>query len=113
MLHSRFYNKIKIQKLKTEFGVVEDGRLQKLLGVRYKWENIEDADNAKVILSMNDKAAEIIRSYEKATGLTPRLQKTPGKPGEILIKKRRKSRKTRRILLCTREINVLRDKNFT
>ena len=73
-------------KLKTEFGVVEDGKLSKLLGVRYKWENINDPINAKVVLNMDDKANDIIESYKRATGTTPRDQKTPGKPGEILEK---------------------------
>ena len=35
---------------------------------------------------MDDKAEETIRFYEKATGHTPRIQKTPGKLGEILGK---------------------------
>ena len=36
---------------------------------------------------MNYKAEEIVRSYEKATGLTPRTQKkTPEKQGEVLKK---------------------------
>ena len=35
---------------------------------------------------MEDKAEEVIKAYEKATGLTPRIQNTPGKPGEILEK---------------------------
>ena len=73
-------------KLKSEFGVVEDGKLRKLLGVRYEWRDVTDPEKARVILNMDDKAAEIVSSYEKATGLTPRLQKTPGKPGEILGK---------------------------
>ena len=72
------------QKLKQEFGVVEDGRLRKLLGVRYDWYDTEDKHKAKVVLNMEDKAKEIIEAYEKATGITPRKQKTPGKPGEIL-----------------------------
>ena len=80
-----FIDEMKL-KLKNEFGVVEDGRLRKLLGVRYEWKDIEDSKKARVIMNMEDKAAEIISSYEKATGLTPRIQKTPGKPGEILTK---------------------------
>ena len=35
---------------------------------------------------MDDKAKEVIDAYEKVTGITPRIQKTPGKPGEILEK---------------------------
>ena len=73
-------------KLKSEFGVVEDGKLKKLLGVRYKWEDIQDSERARVTLSMNDKAEKIIQCYEKAPGYTPRIQKPPGKPGEILEK---------------------------
>ena len=81
----QFITDMKI-KLKQEFGVVEDGQLQKLLGVRYSWEQLNDPNEAKVKLSMEDKALEIIRSYEKATGLTPKAYKTPGKPGELLEK---------------------------
>ena len=47
---------------------------------------MNDENNAKVTLNMDDKAKEVIRSYEQATGLTPRIQKTPGKPGEVLTK---------------------------
>ena len=54
-------------KLKKEFGVVEDGVLRKLLGVRYEWKDIDDQNNARVILNMEDKAMETIRVYEKAT----------------------------------------------
>ena len=71
-------------KLKAEFGVVDDGKLRKLLGVRYKWDCLSDEDKARVTLSMNDKADEIIKCYEKVTGLTPRKQLAPGKPGEVL-----------------------------
>ena len=71
-------------KLKSEFGVVEDGTLRKLLGVRYKWENLEDPGNAKVVMNMQDKAEDIIKCYESATGHTARVQKTPGKPKETL-----------------------------
>ena len=73
-------------KLKTEFGVVEDGRLRKLLGVRYKWEDLDDDENARVVMSMDDKAQEVIDAYEKVTGLNARVQNTPGKPGEALDK---------------------------
>ena len=73
-------------KLKSEFGVVEDGKLRKLLGVRYKWDDLNDPNNTKVTLSMEDKAQEIISCYEKVTGLIPKIQRTPGKPGEILQK---------------------------
>ena len=73
-------------KLKKEFGVVEDGQLRKLLGVRYKWDDVDDAEKARVTLSMGDKADEIIKAYEKATGRTPRTQTTPGVPGETLSK---------------------------
>ena len=47
---------------------------------------MEDDCNARVVLSMNDKGEEIVRNYEKATGRTPRVQSTPGKPGEVLVK---------------------------
>ena len=73
-------------KLKQEFGVFEDGNLRKLLSVGYEWKDIEDKNKARVIVNMEDKAQEIIRAYKKATGTTPRVQKTPGKPGEFLDK---------------------------
>lgn len=80
-----FINEMKT-KLKGGFGVVIDGKLRKLRGVRYEWKDLNDPEKARVILSMNDKANEVIQSYEKATGHTPRRQKTPGKPGEVLVK---------------------------
>ena len=73
-------------KLKSEFGVVEEGQLRKLLGVRYNWEDVDDPIKARVILNMDDKAKEIIDSYQKATGLTPKVHQTPGKPSEVLMK---------------------------
>ena len=73
-------------KLKQEFGIVEDGQLRKLLGIRYNWEYCDDSERSKVVLSMNDKAEEIIQTYEKLTGLTAKEYKTPGKPGELLEK---------------------------
>ena len=33
-------------KLKDEFGVVEDGKLRKLLGVRYQWHDLDDQNKA-------------------------------------------------------------------
>ena len=73
-------------KLKAEFGVVEDGKLRKLLGVRYEWNYIDDPDKANIVISMNDKAEEIIQAYEKLIGRTPRISKTPGVPGNTLQK---------------------------
>ena len=73
-------------KLKQEFGTVEDGQLRKLLGVRYKWEYLDDPDKAKVTLNMDDKADDIIQAYEKSTGITAKEYKSPGKPGELLEK---------------------------
>lgn len=73
-------------KLKSKFGVVEDSQLRKLLGVRYEWDNLDDPEEAKVTMSMEDKAMEIINGYEKATGKVPRVYCTPGKPMEILEK---------------------------
>ena len=64
--------------------MVEDGKLRKLLGVRYEWKDIDDQVNARVVLNMEDKALETIRVYEKATDITPRVQKIPEKPCEIL-----------------------------
>ena len=57
-----------------------------MVGVRYKWEHLNDPSKAKVTLNMDDKASEIIQAYEKATGTTPKSFKTPGKPGELLEK---------------------------
>lgn len=73
-------------KLKDEFGVVEDGKLRKLLGVRYQWHDLDDQNKARVVLSMEDKANEIIKCYEDTVGKVPRKQKAPGKPGELLSK---------------------------
>ena len=74
-------------KLRSEFGVVEEGKLRKLLDVRYKWDDLKDENKARVTLYMEDKANKIIRSCEQATtGLTPRVQKTSGKLGEVLMK---------------------------
>ena len=78
-----FIREMKI-KLKQEFGVVEDGQLRKLLGVRYDWEDLENKHNAEVILSMNDKALEAIEAYEKATNTKVKPYKTPGKPSKLL-----------------------------
>ena len=74
------------EKLKSDFGVVEDGRLKKLLGVRYEWSNIDNPSDCKVTLSMSDKAEEIVNGYEKAVGRTAKVQSTPRKPGEVLTK---------------------------
>ena len=57
---------IKYQKemIRKEFGIVEDGRLRKLLGIKYKWE--KDVKGERYItMSMNDKAEEIVNAYEK------------------------------------------------
>ena len=73
-------------KLKDEFGVVEDGQLRKLLGVRYKWEDLDNPDQAKVILSMDDKANDIVEAFETVKGSSVKTFKTPGKPGQLLEK---------------------------
>jgi hypothetical protein len=62
-------NEMKL-KLKQEFGVVEDGQLKKLLGVRYDWKR-DNEDKPYIVMSMNDKAQEIIRAYEKQRGEHP------------------------------------------
>ena len=80
-----FVTEMKI-KLKQKFGVVEDGQLKKLLGVRYEWRDTGNIEMARVFLSMDDKAEEIVKEYEKVIGETPKIYKTPGKPGEILRK---------------------------
>ena len=79
----QFVNEMK-EKLKLEFGVVDDGRLRKLLGVRYEWKDLNDESKARVVLSMGDKAKEIINGFEKAKGYTPKTYSTPGKPGKVL-----------------------------
>ena len=72
-------------RLKQEFGTVEDGKLRKLLGVRYEWK--KDQDNETYItMTMNDKAEEIVKNYEKYTGKTPKNQASPGAPGQTLSK---------------------------
>jgi hypothetical protein len=77
-------NEIK-QKMKTEFGIVEDGQLKKLLGVRYDWKKTTKGERY-VVMSMEDKAKEIIKSYEEFTGKSPKVQNTPGTPGTVLTK---------------------------
>ena len=69
--------------LKREFGVVEDGQLRKLLGVRYRWETNED-DTPIVILNMEDKANEIIKAYEDARGEVKKTFTSPGQPDTVL-----------------------------
>lgn len=68
--------------LKREFGVVEDGQLRKLLGVRYRWET--DDVGPVVILDMQDKSYEIIKAYEDVKGEVKKTFKTPGKPHSVL-----------------------------
>ena len=71
--------------MKTEFGTVEDGQLKKLLGVRYDWKRTDEGE-PYIVMSMNDKAKEIIQAYEQATGRTPKVYNSPGKPGTVLEK---------------------------
>lgn len=61
-----------LSQLKEEFGVVEDGELRKLLGVRYTWKDMMIPNKAIVILPIDNKAEEIMRSFVKATGRTPK-----------------------------------------
>ena len=72
------------EKLKQEFGVVEDGRLRKLLGVQYEWLDMDSDTDARVVLSMEDKAVEIVHAFNKARGYIPKNYSTSGKPGEVL-----------------------------
>jgi hypothetical protein len=72
-------------KLREGFGTVEDGKLRKLLGVRYDWKTDEN-NEPYIEMTMNDKAEEIIKSYEKYTGRTPKLYGSPGAPGSTLKK---------------------------
>ena len=44
-----------IKKIHNDFVIVEDGKLRKLLGVRYKWK-VFDPGGMYVVMSMNDKA---------------------------------------------------------
>ena len=71
-------------KIKEEFGVVEYGQLRKLLGVRYSWEDLDDPEKAEETLSMDDKMAEIIKTFDKATGRASRVQSTSQVPGLTL-----------------------------
>ena len=63
----------KVKKgLKKEFGTTEDGILKKFLGVRYEWQENEQGE-PYAIMSMEDKAEEVIRNYVKTTnGKTPK-----------------------------------------
>ena len=76
------------QKLKKEFGVVEDGKLRKLLGIRYEWVNEGNDQEAKVILNMEDKAREIVNAYEATMeeGTKLKTYNSPGTPGTVLSK---------------------------
>ena len=40
----------------------------------------------RVVLSTIDKGEDIFRAFVKATGRTPKIQKAPGKPGDVLVK---------------------------
>ena len=71
--------------LKKEFGTVEDGQLRKLLGIRYKWMRTIEG-RPYVVMSMDDKGANIVRAYEKYTGKTPKVYSSPGEPGKVLSK---------------------------
>jgi hypothetical protein len=77
-------DEVKMQ-LKKRFGTVEDGKLRKLLGVRYEWKR-NDNDESYIEMTMNDKANEIIKSYEKYTNKTPKNYPSPGTPGSTLSK---------------------------
>ena len=70
--------------LRDRFGTVEDGRLRKLLGVRYDWKKEEETNEPYLEMTMNDKAKEILTAYEKATGKTPKNYASPGAPGTVL-----------------------------
>ena len=72
--------------MKEEFGTVEDGKLRKLLGVRYEWHENKESGERHLEMHMNDKAEEIVKSYEKITGKAPKVYDTPGAPGEVLTK---------------------------
>ena len=61
MIERENVNEIK-SKLKQEFGVVEDGKLRKVLGVRYEWGR-NDNGEPFATLSMADKAQTIIDNY--------------------------------------------------
>ena len=63
-------------KLKSEFGVVEDGQLKKILGVRYDWQNLSDPIKAQVVLRMDNKANEIIESLKKQPENTQTTENT-------------------------------------
>ena len=78
-------NKAK-KRLREEFGTVENGKLRKLLGVRYDWKTDENTKENYLELSMDNKAGEIVASYEKVTGKTPKNYSSPGAPGSVLTK---------------------------
>jgi hypothetical protein len=72
-------------KLKLNFGTVEDGQLRKMLGVRYDWKRDQN-DEIYLEMRMDDKAKEIVKTYEKHTGKTPKDAASPGIPGQVLSK---------------------------
>jgi hypothetical protein len=64
--------------------ITELGRLNKYLGLWYKWGR--DKDGPFVKATMNDMAETIIGDYEKHVGRTIKEAKTPGFPGTTLTK---------------------------
>ena len=54
-------------KLHKYFGIFKDGRLRKLLGLRYEWKVFESGE-IYVLMSMNDKAEEIIIHFKITQG---------------------------------------------
>ena len=70
--------------MKQEFRIVEDGRLRKLLGIRYEWLDMECDKNARVVLSMEVKAIEILLAFKKAKRYIPKNCSTLGKSGKVL-----------------------------
>ena len=59
--------------------IADLGIIKKHLGVWYEWK--EDKDGPYVEKSMKDFLHEMINSYTKATGTTPKVEATPGVGG--------------------------------
>ena len=78
----------KKSKLHKYFGIFKDGRLRKLLGLRYEWKLFESGE-IYVLMSMNDKAEEIINHFKNYTGKNPDNYPSPGAPGTMLQKNSR------------------------
>jgi Reverse transcriptase (RNA-dependent DNA polymerase) len=72
------------EQVKTRFKIVELGPLSKHLGVWY--ERKKDCHGSYYELSMTKYQGDIIKDWEEVTGTKTKMAKTPGYPGETLIR---------------------------